>query len=545
MLSGKYFKSLFRLSIVGALLGTMFLSVSLAPSLLPRPPAVQGLLAGMSFAIGYGLGVGGLWLWKFLQLPLAGPRVASVLRIAAGVLCALIAISFLWQASVWQDSLRALMGMEASGGLRPIAVGPIAALVFAVLLTLARLFRRTFRFLSLQLARFVPPRISHGVGIVISVLLFWSAMDGVLFNFLLRTADQSFQQLDALIEDDLPRPLRPEQSGSAESLLDWQQLGRQGRRFISGGPDAEDLSAFFGTPMPDPVRVYVGLNSADTPEQRARLALEELKRAGGFERSVLLLVTPTGTGWVDQSSQNPVEYLLRGDVATVAVQYSYLNSPLALLTQAAYGAENARAVFVEIYGYWRTLPAAARPRLYLYGLSLGSLNSDLSFDLFDIIDEPFSGALWTGPPFRNESWGRMTRDREPGSPAWLPRFRGGSVVRFMNQHSGPLEEYGAWNDFRIVFLQYASDPITFFDPSIAWSEPAWMKPPRGPDVSPDLRWFPVVTMLQLAADMMVGTAPPGFGHEYAPADYIEAWLALIEPEGWNSSEIERLRKKFE
>ena len=545
MLSGKYFKSLFRLSIVGALLGTMFLSVSLAPSLLPRPPAVQGLLAGMSFAIGYGLGVGGLWLWKFLQLPLAGPRVASVLRIAAGVLCALIAISFLWQASVWQDSLRALMGMEASGGLRPIAVGPIAALVFAVLLTLARLFRRTFRFLSLQLARFVPPRISHGVGIVISVLLFWSAMDGVLFNFLLRTADQSFQQLDALIEDDLPRPLRPQQSGSAESLLDWQQLGRQGRRFISGGPDAEDLGAFFGTPMPDPVRVYVGLNSADTAEQRARLALEELKRVGGFERSVLLLVTPTGSGWVDQASQNPVEYLLRGDVATVAVQYSYLNSPLALLTQAAYGAENARAVFVEIYGYWRTLPAATRPRLYLYGLSLGSLNSDLSFDLFDIIDAPFAGALWAGPPFRNKSWRRMTRDREVGSPAWLPRYRGGSVVRFMNQRSGPLEGYGAWNDFRIVFLQYPSDPITFFDPSIAWSEPAWMKPPRGPDVTPDLRWFPVVTMLQLAADMMVGTAPPGFGHEYAPADYIEAWLALIEPEGWNSSEIERLRKKFE
>lgn len=545
MLSRNYIRSLFRLSIVGVLLGTVFLSVSLAPSLLPRPPAVQGLLAGMSFAIGYGLGIGGLWLWNFLQLPLAGPRLASVLRIVSAVLCSLIAISFLWRASMWQDSLRALMGMEQSAGLQPIWVGPIAVLVFVLLLTMARLFRRTFHFLSVQLARFVPPRISHGVGIVISVFLFWSAMDGVLFQFLLRTADQSFQQLDALIEDDQPRPLRPEQSGSEESLLDWQQLGRQGRRFISEGPDAEDLSAFFGEPMPDPVRVYVGLNSADTPEQRARLALEELKRAGGFERSVLLLVTPTGTGWVDQSSQNPVEYLLRGDVATVAVQYSYLNSPLALLTQAAYGAENARAVFVEIYTYWRTLPAGARPRLYLYGLSLGSLNSDLSFDLFDIIDEPFSGALWSGPPFRNESWQNMTRDREAGSPAWLPRFRGGSVVRFMNQHSGPLEGYGAWNDFRIVFLQYASDPITFFDPSIAWNEPAWMKHPRGPDVSPDLRWFPVVTMLQLAADMMVGTAPPGFGHEYAPADYIEAWLALIEPEGWTPAELERLRNLFD
>jgi len=377
------------------------------------------------------------------------------------------------------------------------------------------------------------------------VLLFWSAVDGVLFNFLLRTADQSFQRLDALIEDDLPQPTRPEQTGSEESLLAWQQLGRQGRRFISGGPDAEDLSDFFGKPMPAPVRVYVGLNSADTPEQRARLALEELKRVGGFERSVLLLVTPTGTGWVDQASQNPAEYLFRGDVATVAVQYSYLNSPLALLTQAAYGAENARAVFVEIYGYWRTLPADTRPRLFLSGLSLGSLNSDLSFDLFDIIDAPFSGALWSGPPFRNESWRRMTRDRQPGSPAWLPRYRDGAVVRFMNQSTGPLQGYGPWNDFRIVFLQYASDPITFFDPHIAWSEPAWMKHPRGPDVSPDLRWFPLVTMLQLATDMVVGTAPSGFGHEFAPADYIEAWHALAEPEGWTPAELERLRKLFE
>ncbi len=545
MLSKDHISSVFRLSIVGVLLGTVFLSVSLAPSLLPRPPAVQGLLAGVSFAIGYGLGVAGLALWKFLHVPVAGPRLTRLLTLAAAVLCALIAVFFLWQASSWQDSLRAMMGMQESAGLRPAAVGPVAVLVFVVLLTLARLFRRTFHLLSRQLARFVPPRISHLAGIVIAVLLFWSAVDGVLFNFLLRTADQSFAQLDALIEDDLPRPVRPEQTGSAESLVSWQQLGRQGRRFISSGPDAADLSAFFGTPLPAPVRVYVGLNSADTPEQRARLALEELKRAGGFERSVLLLVTPTGTGWVDEASQDPAEYLFRGDVATVAVQYSYLNSPLALLTQAAYGAENARAVFVEIYGYWRSLPADVRPRLFLNGLSLGSLNSDLSFDLFDIIDVPFTGALWSGPPFRNDSWRRITRDREPGSPAWLPRYRGGSVVRFMNQASGPLEGYPAWNDFRIVFLQYASDPITFFDPSIAWSEPAWMREPRGPDVSPDLRWFPVVTMLQLAADMVVGTAPRGFGHEYAPADYIEAWLALAEPEGWTPSELERLRKVFE
>jgi uncharacterized membrane protein len=214
---------------------------------------------------------------------------------------------------------------------------------------------------------------------------------------------------------------------------------------------------------PAPIRVYVGLNSADSPEARARLALEELVRAGGFDRSVLLLATPTGTGWIDPAGQDPLEYLFRGDIATVAVQYSYLNSPLALLTQAAYGAETARAVFKEIYGYWRGLPADARPRLFLSGLSLGSLNSDLSFDLFDIIDDPFDGVLWVGPPFRNESWRRMVRDRDPGSPAWLPKFRDGAVVRFMNQGGAREGEYVPWGDFRIVVLQYPSDPITFFE----------------------------------------------------------------------------------
>jgi uncharacterized membrane protein len=139
----------------------------------------------------------------------------------------------------------------------------------------------------------------------------------------------------------------------------------------------------------------------------------------------------------------------------------------------------------------------------------------------------------------------MTRERNPGSPAWLPSFRDGAVVRFMNQGGGSEEPDQAWEGFRIVVLQYASDPITFFEPSSAWRAPAWLQKPRGPDVSEDLRWFPIVTMLQLAADMVVGTAPRGFGHEYAPADYISAWLALAEPQGWTEPEIERLQQLFE
>ena len=533
------------LNIIGLLVGTVFFAFSLTPSLLPRPFFIQGILSGLSFSAGYGLGVAGVALWNYLQLPVWRMRTAIIVKSIAALLCLFVAVSFLWQATNWQNSLREMMGMEESAGLQPFMLGVISLLLFVVLLALARTFRWVFRAMSVRMARFVPPRISHLVGIVAAVALFWSVIDGVLLSSLLRVADRSFQQLDALIQDDLPRPVHADQTGSAASLIKWEELGRQGRSFVAGGPTADDLSRFFGSPTPAPIRVYVGLNSAETPEQRARLALDELKRVGGFERSILVLATPTGTGWIDASGQDPVEYLHRGDVATVAAQYSYLNSPLALLTEGAYGAEMARILFAEVYGHWRTLPRDARPRLYLNGLSLGSLNSDRSFDLYDIIDDPFNGALWSGPPFRNDTWRRMTEERDLGSPAWLPRFRGGSVVRFMNQDGGLTMSDTPWGNFRIAFLQYASDPITFFSPQTAWREPAWMREPRGPDVSPDLRWFPLVTMLQLVADMVVGVTPPGFGHEFAPAHYIDAWLALTEPTGWNEAEIARLKALFE
>jgi uncharacterized membrane protein len=533
-----------NLSTIGLLLGTVLFALSLTPSLVPRPFMVQGLLSGLSLAAGYGIGVAGMWLWTYLQLPVMAGRAARSAKLVAIALCALIVVVFLWQASVWQNSLRALMGMEQTAAIQPPLLAVVAAAVFAVVMVLARLFRTLFRALSGWLQRILPRRLSYILGIAVSVLVFWSVIDGVLLKTLLRMADRSFQQLDAMIDDDLPRPDQAAQAGSAQSLIDWEDLGRQGRLFIASGPTAADLGEFFGVPTPAPIRVYVGLNSADTAQARAGLALAELKRVGGFDRSLLVLVTPTGTGWVDAGSQDTVEYLHRGDVATVAAQYSYLNSPLTLMTDEGYGAEAARTLFAAIYGHWRTLPEATRPRLFLQGLSLGSLNSALSFDAFDIIDDPFHGALWSGPPFRNHVWRSVTDQRDPGSPAWLPRFRDGAVVRFMNQDGGLESGSAPWGGFRIAFLQYASDPITFFSTGSAWREPDWMRAPRGPDVSADLRWYPLVTMFQLAADMMVGTAPVGYGHQFAPEHYLEAWLALTEPPGWSPAELERLRARF-
>jgi uncharacterized membrane protein len=288
--------------------------------------------------------------------------------------------------------------------------------------------------------------------------------------------------------------------------------------------------------------VYVGLNSGESIAQRAALALAELKRVGGFEREVLVVVTPTGTGWVDPAAMNSVEHLHHGNVASVAVQYSYLPSWLTLMAQPEHGTETARTLFRAVYDHWRTLPPDRRPRLVLHGLSLGALNSERSADVWDLISDPPQGALWSGPPFRSTLWQWVTANRNPDSPAWQPRFRDGSVIRFTAQDNALADFDAPWGPLRVVYLQYATDPVTFFNPLVFAREPAWLAGPRGPDVSPSLRWFPVVTFLQLAVDIAAAeNAPIGHGHAYATEHYIDAWLAVSAPEGWTEERIAALK----
>jgi uncharacterized membrane protein len=507
----------------------------------------QGVLSGFSLAAGYGIGVFGRWLWAYMELPQLKGRLLRVAKLAAATGCAVVAIIFLRQAAGWQNSIRELMALKPVETAHPLEVALIAAAVFAILMALARVFRLTLRFVAGRVNRFLPRRVSNVIGVIAAIALFWSVTSGILFRVALRAADVSFQELDTLIEPETAPPTDPLKTGSSASLLAWDKLGRRGRQFIALGPTRADISAFSGRAALEPIRVYVGLRSADTPERRARLALEELKRVGGFERPVLVVVTPTGTGWVDPAAMDSVEYLHDGAVASVALQYSYLASWLSSLTQPGYGADAARALFKEIYGYWTALPRNGRPRLYLHGLSLGAANSQESTDLFEVLGDPFAGALWSGPPYSSRLWRSFTDGRNPGSPAWLPRFRDGSFVRFMNQDgeaAGPVSApNAAWGPMRTVYLQYASDPVTFFEYRSLYREPDWMLPPRGRDVSPQLRWYPLVTFLQLIPDVVLAnTAPIGYGHLFAPAHYLDAWIQVTDVRDRSPEEIARLKQ---
>jgi uncharacterized membrane protein len=530
------------LSGVGIFLGTLFFAAALTPTLVPRNYLTQGALAGACFAIGYGTGVFWRWLWHYLELPEPSERLRSIANTLVAAASLLVVITFLWRAAEWQNSIRAAMKMEPVETAHPFKVCAIALITFLALLVLARLFRLVTDYLSGCVRRFIPRKVANVLGLAAAALLFWSIASNLLVRTAFHALDSSFREFDALIEPERPQPTAAGRTGSPASLVKWNELGRAGREFVASGPTAAEIGAFTGRPARDPIRVYVGLRGADTARERARLALAELKRQGGFDRSTLVVITPTGTGWIDPAAMVAVEYLLDGDVASVAIQYSYLNSPLSLLFQAEYGEDAAQALFAEIYRYWTTLPTGKRPKLYLHGLSLGALNSQKSAELFETIGDPIAGALWSGPPFASSIWHSITANRNEGSPAWLPEFRDGRFVRFMNQAGSTVPADAPWGPMRVVYLQYASDAITFFDYRDAYRRPAWMNTPRGPDVSPDLRWYPVVTMLQLAVDMAVATSTPmGYGHVFAPEHYVDGWLAVTDVRGWSPEALARLK----
>ncbi len=530
----------------GLLLGALFYAASLTPSLLPRTSLMQGALSGASLAAGYAIGILLRWIWRQLELPLPSGRIAGALKLLAGLVCLAAVATFAWRAAEWQNSVRRLMDLAPAETAYPLQVALIAIGVFLVLKALGLLFGRIWFFLSRQLKRLVPRPVSRILALGLTIVLFWSVVNGVLLQGALRVADSSFQELDQRIDPDMRRPDDALKTGSEASLVDWDNIGFRGREFVTSGPRAAEIAEFFGgEPAMEPLRVYVGLNSRATAAERAELALAEMLRVGAFERSVLVVVVPTGTGWMDPAAMDTLDYLHRGDVASVAVQYSYLSSWLSLLVEPGYGAETGRALFRAVYDHWTSLPAAERPRLYLHGLSLGAMNSESSTDLYDVVADPFQGALWAGPPFSTRQWRQATAVRQPGSPAWLPRFRDGSIIRFANQETGLAEQGGGWGPMRIGYLQYASDPVTFFDPYAFLREPAWMRDRPGPDVSPDLRWFPVVTMLQLAFDMAVATTSPiGHGHVYAPEHYIDAWIEITEPPPLDADTLARLKQTF-
>jgi uncharacterized membrane protein len=533
------------LSYWGLIVATVFFAFSLTPSLLPRHYAVQGVLSGFALAVGYGVGVFGVWLWTYLEFKRPNEKLLRVSKQITTVACAAIAATFLWRDTVWQNSIRELMEMEPVESAYPTRVVLIALVTALIQVLLARGLGKCWLYLHIRMTKYVPRRVSYVLTTLTVVTIIFLITNRVIARAALNLADRISLQVDEFVDEGLAQPQNPLASGSDESFVDWDSIGLQGKRFILQGPTLEQIGEFSGEEANQPLRVYVGLRTAETIEERAELALQELVRVKGFERRVLIVATPTGTGWLDPAAVDTVEYMHHGDTAIVSIQYSYLPSWITILVDPYRSRNSAEALFSVVYDHWKTLPHDSRPKLYVHGLSLGSLGSEMSADLFTIFEDPIQGGVWSGPPFPSVNWNRITRNRNPDSPSWLPRYRDGSMVRFTAQENS-IDDWGdRWSPMRFVYIQYASDPMVFFSPDLLYRSPSWLVRKRGPDVSPYLSWFPIVTFLQTAFDLPMATSVPvGYGHNYSAVNYIDAWEAVTAPEGWSADDTNRLKEVF-
>ncbi|HET6665775.1 MAG TPA: alpha/beta-hydrolase family protein, partial [Intrasporangium sp.] len=227
-----------------------------------------------------------------------------------------------------------------------------------------------------------------------------------------------------------------------------------------------------------------------------------------------------------------IEYLSNGDSAVAAMQYSYVPSAVALLSDRGTPREAGKVLFDRIHAVWSTLPEADRPQLVVSGESLGSYGGQAAFKDSDDMLRKAEGGVWVGTPSFTEIHEELTSARTPGSPEIAPVINDGKHFRFATNadeltHDYNGRDYGEWAFPRYVYAQHPSDPVVWWNPALLGAEPDWLREPLGRDVNPDVTWIPFVTFWQLTTDMAVGHDPAdGFGHRYG-AELVPAWGAVL------------------
>ncbi|MGW6376779.1 alpha/beta hydrolase [Rhodococcus sp. NPDC055112] len=519
----------------------VFACLSFTPSLLPRGGLLQGVVCGITAAIGYGLGVFAAFVWRaFADRPAGHPgrRSWGVFLVGAVVLFA----AAFGLGQYWQHQIRALMGVTEYSIPLVVLAPVIAAAVFCLLLAIGRGIRWLYRWSARLLDRWIGQRAAGVVGWFLIAGLVYAVVSGVLLGGLVGIANGAFSLRDTMTPEGVQQPVTGLRSGGPGSVVPWDSLGWQGRSFIGEGPSTDQISQFVDHQALEPIRTYAGLASSADSESRAALAVEDLTRAGGFQRADLLVVTTTGSGWVDPALVDTFEYLTGGDAATVAIQYSYLPSWISYLVDQSKAREAGRDLFDAVYDVWSKLPQDDRPRLFVAGESLGSFGGETAFSGEYDLRNRTSGTLFAGPPNFNTLFREFSDRREPGSPEVEPVYKDGRTVRFSNDpEAGIPPTASPWDGTRVLYLMHPSDPIVWWSPNLILSQPDWIGEPPGRDVLEDMVWIPFVTFWQITADLPFSTGVPGgHGHKYT-TEYVDGWNAVLRPADLTTEQLTTLR----
>lgn len=521
-----------RPTLTGLTLGLVAWWASLGPSLLPRSWPLQALISGICLAVGYAVGTGVAALVAAATRRAGVRASATGRRVAASAVGPLAGIVVGGALVVWpvnQDAQRALVGLPPAPS---FVVVPLLVTTVAVALLLAAVGRLlghalvVLDGLALRALHRVVWRSAAGVALVAVLPL---VSRDIVASGMVAWAEDRFGALEPAAADlAVTPPDTPAVSGGPRSAVDWDTLGYEGRRVVAGVSTVAELRRTAADPddVRAPVRVYVGERSAPSLGARVRLALQELERTGGFEREVLAVVATTGRGGVAEDALRALEHLHAGDTAVVALQYGHLPSWLTYMVDRQASAEAAQALWEGVRERWSRLPADERPRLVVFGESLGAYGAEAGLvagpgaDPVTLAAEA-DAVLLAGPTAANPLRAALDEDELPAQVAVAASDA--DLRRLSRDRDRP----------RVLYLEHPSDPVGAWDVATLWRPPAWTRPPNGADVPDSTRWFPFVTWLQTVGDLVsAGSVPSGHGHDYDD-EFLSAWEALVPPQDWS------------
>ncbi|MBC7461345.1 MAG: alpha/beta-hydrolase family protein [Thermoleophilia bacterium] len=304
-------------------------------------------------------------------------------------------------------------------------------------------------------------------------------------------------------------------------------------RFRVDALDRAQLAAAWGidatsSDVADPIRAYAELDPDHTLAQRCRAVLDDVEAQASDAGlpPVLLIGSPTGSGWVNSAALTAVEAWTRGRCASIALQYGALRSqasvralPIAarsiaaLVTEASQRIDAAGrsdgttiVIWAESLGAWALLTALAEAPELL----------DLSCAVH---------VIWVGVP---------------GPALADPRLRAALDAR------ADITTYGATGDAldacalspdrSDILLTHSDDPVAHLPgPSLVWRPQAHTVPtaiPAGTRLY-RRRWMPLITALRARRTLDRVTRPPSptllrgvHDYRYAAASALRACLSL-------------------
>ncbi len=387
------------------------------------------------------------------------------------------------------------MGLAAGAGLLGIAVGELLVAEGAT------------RGVSWVLGRNdnpVTPLVGHAI-----------ALGGltVAGGYALDQVRRRVQHQDDVVEPAYPHaPVSDHVTAGPRSEVPFDTIGKEGRRFVTMVTTPEAITDVMGEPSVHPVRVVAGYETTKDVTARARIAVDELGRLGGFDRSAILVAAPTGVGYVNYVVIEALEYLTRGDVATVVPQYALVPSALALDTTP--DAVILQTLVLEgIRDRIATIPEASRPQLWQFGESLGAqVALDVIGDGTTVALERLGvdSGLYLGVPFRTRAWARWFDEPTAVDPRGL-----------LTLVSQPDEARQLTDPVRHLMVVHHDDPVNKFAYDAAVRPPWWLGPPetRPPGVPRETKYRPFSTFVLMLVDLKNGmNSKPGTfvrqGHDY-------------------------------